>query len=62
MSVHSDVENVLREGHVIQKAQWDSNYSNWKYRVEGTDIEGDELTAIAVIFESDFSVLVVTVF
>lgn len=44
-----DIEHLLREGQVIQKAKWDSDYGNWKYRVEGTDIEGDELTAIAVI-------------
>lgn len=30
--------------------------------MEGTDIEGDELTAITVIFEQDLSLLVVTVF
>ena len=57
-----DVEHVLREGRVIREPEWDVDYWNWKYRVEGTDIEGDELTAIAVIFEQDFSVLVVTVF
>ena len=57
-----DVEHVLAEGQVIREAEWDSDCFNWKYRVEGTDIEGDELTAITVIFEQDFSVLVVTVF
>jgi uncharacterized protein DUF4258 len=57
-----DIEHVLKEGHVIRAAEWDSNYQDWKYRVEGTDIEGDELTAITVIFEEDFSLLVVTVF
>ena len=57
-----DVEHVLAGGQVIREAEWDSDGFNWKYRVEGTDIEGDELTAITVIFEQDFSVLVVTVF
>ena len=57
-----DVEHVLSEGQVIREPEWDVDYWNWKYRVEGTDIEGDELTAITVIFEQDFSVLVVTVF
>jgi|SRR6185503_8854315 len=57
-----DVEHVLREGRVIREAEWDLNYGDWKYRVEGTDIEGDELTAITVIFEQDLSLLVVTVF
>ena len=57
-----DVEHVLGKGQVIREAEWDSDYCNWKYRVEGTDIEGEELTAITVIFEEDFSLLVVTVF
>jgi hypothetical protein len=56
------VEHVLAKGEVIREAEWDSNSCNWKYRVEGADIEGDELTAITVIFEQDFSLLVVTVF
>jgi hypothetical protein len=57
-----DIEYVLQEGQVIREAEWDCSYEDWKYRVEGTDIEGDELTAITVIFERDFSLLVVTVF
>ena len=57
-----DVEHVLAEGEVIREAEWDSDRWNWKYRVEGTDIERNEITAITVIFEQDFSVLVVTVF
>ena len=57
-----DIEYILQEGQVIREAEWDRTYRDWKYRVEGTDIEGDELTAITVIFEHDFSVLVVSVF
>ena len=57
-----DVEHVLGEGQVVRDAEWDSDYRNWKYRVEGTDVEGDDLTAITVLFEADFSILVVTVF
>ena len=57
-----DVEHLLRKGQVIREAEWDSDCCNWRYRVEGTDIEGDELTAITVIVEQNFSLLVVTVF
>ena len=57
-----DVEHLLAEGQVNREAEWDSDGFNWRYRVEGTDIEGDELTAITVIFEQNFSLLVVTVF
>jgi hypothetical protein len=56
-----DVEHLLGKGQVIREAEWDSDCCNWRYRVEGTDIEGDELTAITVIFEQNFSLLVVTV-
>ena len=35
-----DVEHVLGRGHVIREAEWDSSYEHWKYRVEGTDVEG----------------------
>lgn len=57
-----DVVHVLRNGQIIREAEWDSEYNNWKYRIEGTDTEGDELTAITVIFEADLSLLNVTVF
>ena len=57
-----DIVCVLEKGQIIREAEWDSNHNEWKYRVEGTDIEGDELTAITVIFEVDLSLLIVTVF
>ena len=57
-----DVAHVLREGRIIREAEWDSEHEDWKYRIEGVDIEGDELTAITVIFEADLSLLTVTVF
>ena len=57
-----DVVHVLRNGQIIREAEWDSEHNNWKYRVEGTDIEGDELITITVIFEADLSLLNVTVF
>ena len=57
-----DVGHVLGRGRVVREAEWDSRYEQWKYRVEGTDVEGDELIAITVIFEPDLSILVVTVF
>jgi hypothetical protein len=57
-----DIAHVLEKGQIIRQAEWDSDYNNWKYRIEGTDIEGDELTAITVIFEADLSLLTVTVF
>jgi hypothetical protein len=38
-----DVVHVLRNGQIRRESEWDSDHNNWKYRVQGTDIEGDEL-------------------
>src|SRR5260370_36754167 len=57
-----DVVHVLKEGEITREAEWDPEYDNWKYRIEGTDVEGDDLTAISVIFEADLSLLNITVF
>src|SRR3990167_5171515 len=57
-----DVVNVLEHGKILREPEWDDKYQSWKYRVEGVDLEGDELTAITVIFEDELSLLVVTVF
>ena len=56
-----DVLNVLETGKV-KKHEWDEEHQNWKYRLVGTDIDGDELTAITVIVESDLELIIVTVF
>ncbi len=57
----TDVLSVLETGKV-SKHEWDEEHQNWKYRVIGTDTDGDELTAITVIVESDLQLIVVTVF
>lgn len=58
-----DVVNVLEFGAINKnKTEWDDVHDNWKYRVEGEDIEGEELVVITVIIESDCQSLVVTVF
>ena len=57
-----DVEHLLRQGHIMREAEWDSYDGDWKYRIEGTDVEGEDLTAILVVREQDLSVLVITVF
>lgn len=57
-----DVEFVLECGIVSDKAEWSSEHQNWKYRVIGTDIEGEELGAVFVIIESYLMARIVTVF
>lgn len=57
-----DVLHVLEHGQIVKAAEWDAQHQNWKYRVDGVDIDGDELTAVTVIIQSDFTVRVLTVF
>jgi|RhiMetdeSRZDD1v2_1073273.scaffolds.fasta_scaffold248528_4 uncharacterized protein DUF4258 len=57
-----DIAHLLKNGQIIREAEWDCDYQNWKYRVEGTDIEGVDLVSILVIFEVDLSLLNLTVF
>lgn len=57
-----DVVNALRLGEIRRVPEWDDVHGNWKYRVEGEDIDGDELVAIRLIIESDLTLYIVTVF
>jgi hypothetical protein len=55
----ADILNVLESGEIKRAPEWSEEHQNWKYRVEGFDIEEDEMTAITVILEN---ILVVTAF
>ena len=55
----ADVLNVLETGAIKREPEWSDEHQNWKYRVEGLDIDEDTLTAITVILDD---VLVVTTF
>jgi hypothetical protein len=57
-----DVVKALETGEVIKEPEWDDNFQNWKYRVEGVDTEGDELTAVTIIFDVNMTLFIVTVF
>jgi len=57
-----DVENVLLTGKILREPEWDDQNKNWKYRVEGVDLDGDALTAIVVIFQEEQTIKVLTVF
>lgn len=57
-----DVEHALKTGEIIRDPEWDEKYQRWKYRVEGVDAEGDDLTAITIIIESDLRLFIITVF
>jgi hypothetical protein len=44
-----DLYFVLKNGKVREEPQWSKKFSNWKYKVEGRAIEGDEAVVITVI-------------
>lgn len=57
-----DIMNALETGEVIKEPEWDDTFQNWKYRVEGADTEGDELTAVTIIFDVNMTLFIVTFF
>ena len=59
---YQDIVNTLETGQILREPEWDEGHGHWKYRVEGVDLDGDSLTAITVIFDSEMSLLVVTLF
>ncbi|MEW6736257.1 MAG: DUF4258 domain-containing protein [Acidobacteriota bacterium] len=58
----NDVRLALLNGEIRRTPEWSDEYQNWKYRVEGFDILGDELTCITVIIDAELTALIVTVF
>lgn len=60
---HQDVLHVLQNGEILSEPEWDETHQNWKYKVEGTDLEEEEeLRAITIIIEERFSLFIVTAF
>ena len=57
-----DIEFVLETGVIKKEAEWDDRAKNWKYHVEGKDLDSDRLTVITVILIEDFTQKVVTVY
>ncbi|MFP3869353.1 MAG: DUF4258 domain-containing protein [Syntrophobacteria bacterium] len=47
-----DVLQVLRTGCVVSEPEYIAEYKNWKCRVVGRDMEGEELTLV-VAFDPD---------
>jgi hypothetical protein len=58
-----DILHVLNENGIItSKPELDEKHQKYKYRVEGFDIEGDELTIIVNIFDEKTLVVTITVY
>lgn len=56
-----DLLSVLLNGAVKDQPEYDEAHDQFKYRVEGSTIDGDSAVAVTVIV-STRSVLVVTIF
>lgn len=56
-----DIRFILKHGVVTREPKYDRKRQNWKYRVEGQDIDGDDSIAITVIV-SHRELWVITVF
>ena len=59
---HQDVLHVLQTGEIITAPVWDDEHRNWKYKVEGIDLEEEELRAITIIIDEQFCLFVVTAY
>lgn len=59
---YPDIVSCLRSGIITRQAEWDGQYCNWKYRVEGFDKSGEELTSITIIIDINLELFVITVF
>jgi Domain of unknown function (DUF4258) len=54
-----DAYRVLQDG-LICLDEWDEKHRNWKYKVRGTDIEGDSLTLVVAFDTANQLVKVIT--
>lgn len=57
-----DIIHVLQNGEIIQQPVWDDAHGNWKYKVEGADLEDEELRVITIIIEEQFRLFIVTAY
>lgn len=56
-----DAYNVLTKGNIFKEAELDIKTGDWKYRMEGTDLEGKPL-AIVFCFKDDSTGFLITAF
>jgi Domain of unknown function (DUF4258) len=56
-----DAHNVLRTGNIFQEPEPDIRSGDWKYRMEGTDLEGKPL-AVVFCFKDAATGFLITVF
>lgn len=57
-----DIISVLQTGTIVRDPEWSEEHGDWKYVVEGTDLDDDELRAVTVFFDDNLTLLIVTVY
>lgn len=57
-----DILSVLQSGEIIHEPEWDNENGDWKYLVEGVDLDDDELKAVTVFIDRNLWLYIVTVF
>ena len=58
----NDIRSALRNGEILRPAEWEEKYQNWKYRLEGKDLLGQDLSVITVIITKDLKLIIITAF
>jgi hypothetical protein len=56
-----DAHHVLQKGNIFQEPEPDIRTGDWKYRMEGTDLEGKPL-AVVFCFKDEATGFLITVF
>ena len=56
-----DAHNVLKMGNIVAEPEPDIRTGDWKYRMEGTDLEGRPL-AVVFCFKDEATGFLITVF
>jgi hypothetical protein len=58
-----DIQYLLLGSWVLKRhPEWSEDHRNWKYRLLGRDIEGDELTLIVAVNTDEQTLAVITKF
>lgn len=57
-----DILHSLKSGVILRNPEWDVEHENWKYRVEGFDQDGFDLTVIIATDEAMKTLYLITVF
>lgn len=56
-----DTDNAMMGGTITREPEWDEHHKEWRYRVDGFDIDGEKL-GVAIAFEQSPRLVIVTVF